>query len=110
MKNIISASFLAALTLTMLLPVARQVNAASVNHSVLRQGGDPLAGRRWRRTLSGRQSNAGRRWRRTLSRVAIRCRAEAAADTFRLAIRCRAAAAADTKLRVRTELIREDVT
>ena len=42
MKKIISASFLAALALTMLLPVARQVNAASVNHSVLRQGGVPL--------------------------------------------------------------------
>jgi hypothetical protein len=44
MKNIISASFLAALALIMLLPVARQVNAASVNHSVLRQGGVPLPG------------------------------------------------------------------
>jgi hypothetical protein len=44
MKKIISASFLAALTLTMLLPVARQVNAASVNHSILRQGGNPLPG------------------------------------------------------------------
>jgi len=42
MKKIISASFLAALTLTMLLPVARQVNAASVNHSILRQGGNPI--------------------------------------------------------------------
>jgi hypothetical protein len=41
MKKIISASFLAALTFTMLLPVARQVNAASVNHSILRQGGNP---------------------------------------------------------------------
>ena len=44
MKKIISASFLAALTLTMLLPVTRQVNAASVNHSILRQGGNPLPG------------------------------------------------------------------
>jgi hypothetical protein len=44
MKKIISASFLAALALTMLLPVARQVNATSVNHSVLRQGGMPLPG------------------------------------------------------------------
>ena len=44
MKKIISASFLAAFALTMLLPVTRQVNAASVNHSVLRQGGVPLPG------------------------------------------------------------------
>jgi hypothetical protein len=44
MKKIISASFLAALALIMLLPVARQVNAASVNHSVLRQGGVPMPG------------------------------------------------------------------
>jgi hypothetical protein len=42
MKKIISASFLAALALTMLLPVARQVNAASVNHSILRQGSSPI--------------------------------------------------------------------
>jgi hypothetical protein len=44
MKKIISASFLAVFALTMLLPVIRQVNAASVNHSVLRQGGAPLPG------------------------------------------------------------------
>jgi hypothetical protein len=44
MKKIISASFLAAFALIMLLPVTRQVNAASVNHSVLRQGGVPLPG------------------------------------------------------------------
>jgi hypothetical protein len=44
MKKIISASFLAALTLTMLLPVAGRVNAASVNHSVLRQGTVPMPG------------------------------------------------------------------
>ena len=44
MKKIISASFLAALALTMLLPVARQVNATSVNRSVLRQGGMPMPG------------------------------------------------------------------
>jgi hypothetical protein len=44
MKKIMSASFLAALALTMLLPIARQVNAASVNYSVLRQGGVPLPG------------------------------------------------------------------
>lgn len=44
MKKIISASFLAAFALTMLLPVTREVNAASVNHSVLRQGGIPLPG------------------------------------------------------------------
>jgi hypothetical protein len=44
MKKIISASFLAALALIMLLPVTRQVNAASVNNSVLRQGGVPMPG------------------------------------------------------------------
>ena len=44
MKKIISASFLAAFAVTMLLPVARQVNAASVNHSVLRQGSSPMPG------------------------------------------------------------------
>ncbi len=44
MKKILSASFLAALALTMLLPVARQVNATSVNRSVLRQGGVPMPG------------------------------------------------------------------
>ena len=44
MKKIISASFLAAFALTMLLPVTRQVNAASVNHSVLRQGTTPMPG------------------------------------------------------------------
>lgn len=38
MKKLMSASFLAAFALVMLLPVARQVNAASVNHSALRQG------------------------------------------------------------------------
>ena len=42
MKKIITASFLAVLAMTMLLPVARQVNAASVNHSILRQGGNPM--------------------------------------------------------------------
>lgn len=44
MKKIISASFLAVLALTMLLPVAGRVNATSVNHSVLRQGGTPMPG------------------------------------------------------------------
>ena len=44
MKKIISASFLAALALIMLLPVTRQVNAASVNYPALRQGGVPLPG------------------------------------------------------------------
>jgi hypothetical protein len=38
MKKIITASVLAVLALTMLLPVVGQVNAASVNHSMLRQG------------------------------------------------------------------------
>ncbi len=42
MKKIISTSLLAAFALAMLLPVARQVNAASVNHSILRQGGNPM--------------------------------------------------------------------
>ena len=42
MKKIISVSCLAVLALTMLLPVARQVNAASVNHSPLPQGGLPV--------------------------------------------------------------------
>jgi hypothetical protein len=42
MKKIITASFLAVLALTMLLPVAGCVNAASVNHSILRQGGLPM--------------------------------------------------------------------
>jgi hypothetical protein len=42
MKKIITASFVAVLALTMLLPVIGQVNAASVNHSVLRQGGSPI--------------------------------------------------------------------
>ena len=44
MKKFLSASILAVLTLTMLLPVTRQVNAASVNQSILRQGGAPLPG------------------------------------------------------------------
>jgi hypothetical protein len=44
MKKIITASILAVLTLTMLLPVAGRVNAASVNHSILRQGGVPMPG------------------------------------------------------------------
>lgn len=38
MKRIITASILAVLTATMLLPVAWQVNAASVNQISLRQG------------------------------------------------------------------------
>jgi len=42
MKKIISTSFLAVLSLAMLLPVARQVNAASVNHSIPRQGSNPI--------------------------------------------------------------------
>ena len=44
MSKILGASFLAALTFSMLLPVARQVNATSVNPSVLRQGGNPMPG------------------------------------------------------------------
>jgi hypothetical protein len=42
MKKIISTSFLAVLSLTMLLPVARQVNATSVNQSIFRQGTTPI--------------------------------------------------------------------
>jgi hypothetical protein len=42
MKKIMSVSFLTVLAVTMLLPVARQVNAASVNHSVPAQGGMPM--------------------------------------------------------------------
>ena len=41
MKKLIVILSLAALSLTMLLPVARQVNAASVNQSVFAQGGSP---------------------------------------------------------------------
>jgi hypothetical protein len=44
MKKIITASFLAVLAFGMLLPITRQVNAASVNQSLLRQGGNPLPG------------------------------------------------------------------
>jgi hypothetical protein len=44
MKKIINASFLAAFALTMLLPVARGVNAMSVNQPDLRQAGNPLPG------------------------------------------------------------------
>ena len=44
MKKLITASFLAALAFGMLLPITRQVNAASVNHSILRQGGNPIPG------------------------------------------------------------------
>lgn len=38
MKKIIAVSCLTVLAATMLLPVARQVNAASVNHSAFSQG------------------------------------------------------------------------
>ena len=44
MKKAITATFLAVLSLTMLLPVTRQVNAASVDESILRQGGNPMPG------------------------------------------------------------------
>ena len=43
MKKIMSASILALLALTMLLPVAGQVNASTVNHPVVRQG-NPMPG------------------------------------------------------------------
>jgi len=42
MKKIISTSVLAAFALVMLLPVAHQVNASSVNQSIFRQGGLPM--------------------------------------------------------------------
>jgi hypothetical protein len=42
MKKIIAVSSLAVLSLVMLLPVANQVNAASVNHPVFAQGGNPM--------------------------------------------------------------------
>jgi hypothetical protein len=41
MKKLIAVSSLAVLTLAMLLPVARPVNAGLINHSVFGQGGDP---------------------------------------------------------------------
>ncbi len=44
MKKMLSASFLAAFAFAMLLPVAHQVNAASVNKSEFRQGGLPMPG------------------------------------------------------------------
>ena len=44
MKKIISASFVAALSLTMLLPVAGRVNASSVNQPIAKQGGMPGSG------------------------------------------------------------------
>jgi hypothetical protein len=42
MKKIIAVSCLTVLAVTMLLPVARQVNAASANHSPFAQGGTPM--------------------------------------------------------------------
>ena len=78
MKKIISASFLAAFALTMLLPVTRQVNAASVNHSVLRQGGNPLPG-----AVAAATTRAG-----------IPCQEVVAAATIKAAILCRGAVAA----------------
>ena len=44
MKKIISASFLAAFVFSMVLPVAHQVNASSVNDRILRQGTLPMPG------------------------------------------------------------------
>jgi hypothetical protein len=44
MKKIIGASFIAAFAFTMLLPVSNQVNAASVNDQVFRQGTLPMPG------------------------------------------------------------------
>ena len=82
MKKIISASFLAAFALTMLLPVTRQVNAASVNHSVLR---------------TGRRALAGKRWRRATTRAACPCQEAVAAATTRAACPCREAVAAATR-------------
>jgi hypothetical protein len=42
MKQIMSASLLAAFASVMLLPVAHQVNASSVNQTILRQSGSPM--------------------------------------------------------------------
>jgi hypothetical protein len=42
MKKIIALSCLTVLAVTMLLPVAGAVNAASVNHSTSLQGGGPF--------------------------------------------------------------------
>lgn len=42
MKKIFTLSCFAVFALTMLLPVARQVNAAPVNHAPSRQGGAPM--------------------------------------------------------------------
>ena len=42
MKKIAAISSLALLALTMLLPVARSVNAATVNHTVFAQEGAPM--------------------------------------------------------------------
>lgn len=44
MKKIITASVLGLVTLSMLLPVIPQVNAASVNLTMLRQAGNPMPG------------------------------------------------------------------
>jgi hypothetical protein len=44
MKKFLSASFLAAFVFTMLLPVTQQVNAASVNQTIFRQGTNPMPG------------------------------------------------------------------
>ena len=41
MKKISTLSFLTVLAVTMLLPVARQVNATSVNHAAFPQSGPP---------------------------------------------------------------------
>ncbi len=70
MRKIMSASVLAAFALTILLPGTRQVNATSVNHQVLRQGGNPIP------------SGGGV----VISRAAIRSR-PVVAGTFRVATR-----------------------
>jgi len=44
MKSILTASIVTVLAFSMLLPVMRPVNAASVNPSVLRQAGTPMPG------------------------------------------------------------------
>jgi hypothetical protein len=44
MKKILCTSVLTAFTFAMLLPVAHQVNAASVNQTVLHQGTNPMPG------------------------------------------------------------------
>jgi hypothetical protein len=56
MTKTIKAVFVAAFALSMLLPVACQVNAASVNPSITRQSGNPMPGGGGGGHFSSRQS------------------------------------------------------